>query len=238
VAQSRTAIHEEETREESKPAGTLQNKLAEFIGRLGIVPELLPVKIMFFLLNFASAAFICYVNIYYMGLGLSVSQIGILAGIRPFVTLISAPLWSSLADKFQIHRWVCLGAIGIVIALRILLIFVKQFGLLVAITIGDEMFSATIAPLVDSNAIAVLGPQRADLYGRQRLFAGMEFHFYECFKYRNHLTCSTPSQAWDTACRLHCLELFPATHPCRSVTISSSTSPLEPQLLLSSFFAA
>jgi MFS family permease len=127
---------------------------------------------MFFLHNAGAAAFICYLNIYFMNIGLSISNIGVLAGIRPFVTFISAPLWSSLADKFGIHRWIFLGCVAAIIGIRFLIVWVKSFGFLIALTIADELFWAPTGPLMDSNAIARLGPQAGHLYGRQRLFAG------------------------------------------------------------------
>jgi hypothetical protein len=65
-------------------------------------------KIWPFTFNFllyAAFAFVApYIVLYYQGLGFTGTQIGLLTGIVPLITLFSSPLWTGLADATHRHR--------------------------------------------------------------------------------------------------------------------------------------
>src|SRR5512133_1855621 len=54
---------------------------------------------------FAGVAFsMPFMVLYYQNLGFSGTQIGILVGITPLVTLVSSPLWTGMADSTHRHH--------------------------------------------------------------------------------------------------------------------------------------
>jgi MFS family permease len=54
---------------------------------------------IFNLVLFASIAFVSpFIVLYYQGLGFTGRQIGLLTGMSPLVSFVSAPLWTGLAD--------------------------------------------------------------------------------------------------------------------------------------------
>src|SRR5437899_11515146 len=54
----------------------------------------------------ALACVLPFLILYYERLGFSGPQIGLLTGLSPLVTLVSAPLWTNLADVTRRHRLV------------------------------------------------------------------------------------------------------------------------------------
>src|SRR5512139_559301 len=47
-----------------------------------------------------------FLVLFYQSIGFSGAQIGVLTGITPLVTILSTPLWTSLADASGRHRLV------------------------------------------------------------------------------------------------------------------------------------
>jgi PPP family 3-phenylpropionic acid transporter len=131
----------------------------------------------------AMASLIPYLVLYYRQAGLSGSQIGMLTGIGPFITLVSAPLWGGLADATQRHKALLLVATGAAMAAVLALSRLQSLIWLLPIVAAYGFFSAPIMPLVDNSVLALLG-ERKSQYGRQRLWgavgwglAGVAFGF-------------------------------------------------------------
>ena len=61
-------------------------------------------KAAYFFYYAATASLLPFIALYYAQVGLSAAQIGLLSGILPLVTLVSAPLWGALADAFRRPR--------------------------------------------------------------------------------------------------------------------------------------
>lgn len=120
----------------------------------------------------AQAAVIPFLTIYYQGQGLSGSQIGLLAGLSPILSMLSAPFWTGLADASGRHRLVMsvslLGVTGSV------LLLMQANGLpWLALSIASfAFFSSTIIPLSDSATLNMLGGERSQ-YGRIRLWGSI-----------------------------------------------------------------
>lgn len=56
-------------------------------------------------LLFAGFAFVVpFMVLYYQSVGFTGAQIGLLTGITPLITLLGAPLWTTLADATRRHR--------------------------------------------------------------------------------------------------------------------------------------
>jgi MFS family permease len=104
--------------------------------------------------------------------GLAAGQIGLLAGLLPLVTLVSAPLWGALADATWRRHALLLLAIGGTIAAMLALSRTASLQALIPIVVANAFFLAPLIPLVDNTGLAMLGEQRS-LYARQRLWGAV-----------------------------------------------------------------
>ncbi len=122
---------------------------------------------------FAAAAFLGpFLPLYYAHIGLSGRQIGLLAGLMPVITLVSAPLWGGLADVTRQHRLLLLIAIAGAMTAVFGLSRSTTFLPLIPLVAAYAFVSAPIIPLVDNAVLTTLG-ERRDQYGRQRLWGAL-----------------------------------------------------------------
>lgn len=123
----------------------------------------------FNLLFFAGVAFVApYLVLYYQTLGFSGTQIGLLTGVTPLITLFSAPLWTNLADRTGRYRLM----MGLVLLAAVTAVFIfptlQAFALVLLFVGVFNVFFAPVSSFADSATMSMLGPQKA-LYGRVRL---------------------------------------------------------------------
>src|ERR1700694_164684 len=120
-------------------------------------------------LFFAAAACVLpFLILYYERLGFSGPEIGLLTGISPLVTLVSAPLWTNLADITRRHRLVVSLIILTAAVCLAALPFLNSF---VLVLLASIVLSACFIPVTsffDSATMFMLGGQQ-ELYGRVRL---------------------------------------------------------------------
>lgn len=118
---------------------------------------------------FASFAFVApFIVLYYQDLGFTGTQIGILTGIVPLITLVGAPLWTGLADTTHRHRLIMsLGILGVVAAAAVIPLLHGFVPVLAAISLL-YIFIAPITPLADSATMFMLGKEK-EMYSRIRL---------------------------------------------------------------------
>ena len=123
----------------------------------------------FYFWQYAGVAFASpFVVLYFQGLGFSGPQIGLLIGLSPLVVLISAPLWTGLADATRRHRLVLsLTLLGSGLAVAAFP-FLRAFLPVLILIAFFSIVNAAIPPLSDNATLQVLGDNR-DMYGRQRL---------------------------------------------------------------------
>ena len=123
----------------------------------------------FYVLYFAAfSSLMPFLVLFYQELDFGGAQIGLLAGIPPLVTLVSAPLWTGLADSKHWHKWVMgLGILGTVVVVFLLPWF-TAFIIIFALIILFNTFISPVPSLADSATINMLGEDRAK-YGRIRL---------------------------------------------------------------------
>ena len=134
--------------------------------------DLFKVKAYYFCLYAAAAAFIPFLVIFYERQGLRGSQIGLLTGLPPFISLFAAPLWGSLADLTQQHRrWQTLAILGAITS-TLVLSHIGNFAALIPLVVIFALFAAPIVPFFDNAVMDLLG-NRKDLYGRQRLWGAI-----------------------------------------------------------------
>ena len=61
--------------------------------------ELLPPKLFYFFFFGANGTLIPYLVLFFKQLGLTPSQVGIVSGLKPFISFVCSPLWGYVADK-------------------------------------------------------------------------------------------------------------------------------------------
>jgi hypothetical protein len=60
---------------------------------------------MFYMFYYGAIAFNKpFIVLYFQGLGFNRAQIGLLTGIAPLITMVSAPFWTGLADSKRRHK--------------------------------------------------------------------------------------------------------------------------------------
>lgn len=122
----------------------------------------------YFFLFGAVAAYMPYIVLYFTALGLSGTQIGILTGIGPLITIVAGPFWTGVADASLRHRLI-LSLNSLAVGACVLLYpRMSGFNGLLLLVCLYALASAPIAALADS---AVMHMLRGDSgkYGRVRL---------------------------------------------------------------------
>ena len=109
-----------------------------------------------------------FIVLYYQELGFTGTQIGLLTGITPLVTLFSAPVWTGLADTTGRHRLIMsLVILGEVIALSVFPLL-NAFVSVLLIAILLSIFMSPVSSFADSAAMFMLADEK-EMYGRVRL---------------------------------------------------------------------
>lgn len=123
----------------------------------------------FYFLNFAAfASLLPFFVIFYQGLGFTGTQIGLLTGIPPLITMFAAPFGTGLADSTRRHKLIM--SIGLIsaVGMALLLPAIKNFAIIFAIIALYNIFMAPVGSLADSATMTMLGEEKA-MYGRVRL---------------------------------------------------------------------
>lgn len=129
-------------------------------------------KAYYFSYYAAMAGLMPFLVLYYRQVGLSGGQIGLLAGLPPFLTWLAAPLWGALADATQRHRQLMVVANVGTIAAVLGLAQAQSLLWLLPLVMAYAVFNAPLMPLVDNSVMALLGERSAD-YGKQRLWGAV-----------------------------------------------------------------
>jgi len=123
----------------------------------------------FYFLYFAAfSSLLPFFVIFYQHLGFSGTQIGLLTGVPPLITLFGAPLGTGLADSTQRHRLIMGIGIAVAIAVALTLSAMTDFIPVFILIILFNIFMSPVASLSDSGTMSMLGQERG-MYGRIRL---------------------------------------------------------------------
>jgi PPP family 3-phenylpropionic acid transporter len=127
------------------------------------------------LLFFTYAAFGCigaFISLYYLEQGMSLVQVGLLTSIPAGMSMLAAPVWAAVADRFNLHRYVLPLTMLLSLPFALLASSLHTFSQLF---IGVCLFSgcyAAITPLSDNAVLLNLSGRQAH-YGRVRLWGSI-----------------------------------------------------------------
>ncbi|NWG06600.1 MAG: MFS transporter [Chloroflexi bacterium] len=122
----------------------------------------------YFLFYAAMASFMPFIVLFYQELNFSGTQIGVLTGVPPLVSLAAGPFLTGLADSTRRHTLI-LG-VGIIVAAvtTFVLPLLTSFTAILILVIVFNVFFSPVGSLSDSATMSMLGDERA-MYGRVRL---------------------------------------------------------------------
>eukprot|EP00887_Chlorella_sp_A99_P004892 scaffold4.g4892.t1 len=98
-------------------------------------------------------------------------QIGLVAALRPWLSLPAGALWSGVADKSRRHRAVLLLTFACSVAVRLALSAGRSFAALTILSLVTEFFAAPVTIIADSAVLAACSHEGE--YGRQRLWGAI-----------------------------------------------------------------
>ncbi len=118
---------------------------------------------------YAASAFVSpFMVLYYQSLGFTGAQIGVMNGISPLVTFLSAPLWTGFADATRRHRLLMTLAILLGVVLLAVYPVLRGFAPVLLVGLLLSFSLAPVTPFADSAAMFMLGAEK-EMYGRIRL---------------------------------------------------------------------
>jgi PPP family 3-phenylpropionic acid transporter len=129
-------------------------------------------KGIFLIVYTAASVLLPFLAVYFEQRGLSGTQIGLLAGIPPLMTMLGTSAWGTLADATRRHKQVfLLVIIGTIVSVALIPFSHSFLSLSLMIALHSFCFMSLI-PLLDNNALEILG-DRSDQYGRIRLWGSI-----------------------------------------------------------------
>ena len=114
-----------------------------------------PFSFGFFLMA-SVASVVPFRVVFYQGLGFTGTQIGLLNGVGPLVTLVSAPLWTGFADAKRRHRSIMSGVLLVGAALLFVSPLPTAFGWHLLIILLLNTFLSPVSSFADSATMFML----------------------------------------------------------------------------------
>ncbi|EGC36015.1 hypothetical protein DICPUDRAFT_151555 [Dictyostelium purpureum] len=133
-------------------------------------------KVIYFLSSAALACIQPFISVYLHSFKtIKPSVIGIITCIIPFLSFVSAPIWTGIADKHNVQKRVLVFNCLVASVALLLLIPTNDnlFGIFALISLYS-ISSAPITPLIDGFVLKEMG-EDSKLYGMQRLFAAISY---------------------------------------------------------------
>ncbi|KXS16032.1 MFS general substrate transporter [Gonapodya prolifera JEL478] len=103
-------------------------------------------------------------------LGWDEITIGIVSACQPIMAFALVPIWTGFADRSGLHRPILFTTAFLMGTVPLVLFLKPPTIISIGIWIFYSVISVPIGPIVDAMVLAMLGPDRADEYGRQRLY--------------------------------------------------------------------
>jgi PPP family 3-phenylpropionic acid transporter len=129
-------------------------------------------KGIFLVVYAAASVLLPFLVLYYEKIGLTGTQMGLLAGIPPIMTMIGASLWSGLSDATRRPKPVFMLVISGAMVSVVIIPFAGSF-LAISLIIALHAFCfMSLLPLIDNSALEILG-NRSEKYGQIRLWGSI-----------------------------------------------------------------
>src|SRR5215208_1277456 len=122
----------------------------------------------YFLFFAALSSFMPFIVLFYQELKFSGTQIGLLTGIPPLISVFAGPFLANMADATHRHRLVMSLGIAVAIAITFVMPWLTSFVVIFLLVLVNNFFVSPVGALADSATISMLGEER-ELYGRIRL---------------------------------------------------------------------
>jgi MFS transporter, PPP family, 3-phenylpropionic acid transporter len=122
----------------------------------------------------ASGTFFPFLNAYYQDAGIPIYQIGILAGLPTLIIVFASPLWSLLADTYQIHGRLLPAVMLLNLPFAFLITRTGDFLPLAILTVFYAVTGAPIIAMGDNAVMQRLGDQRYE-YGKLRVWGAVGY---------------------------------------------------------------
>jgi len=122
----------------------------------------------YFLYFGAFASLAPFFVIFYQGLGFTGTQIGLLTGVAPLITLVATPFGTGLADATRRHKLIMGLGLLMAVILGVVLPVLKSFAAVCILVAIYNFFIAPVGSLADSATMTMLWDEKA-MYGRVRL---------------------------------------------------------------------
>lgn len=129
-------------------------------------------KAFYFCFFSASGALIPYLNLFLARVGLSGTQIGVVSGAIPLVTILAVPLWSTIGDLSRQHKRTLCLILAAAVPFAVGISFGRSLITVLAPVCGYAFFMSAVPPLIDSYSLRFLGPRQAD-YGSLRVWGAV-----------------------------------------------------------------
>ncbi|PAV31241.1 hypothetical protein CIL05_00880 [Virgibacillus profundi] len=129
-------------------------------------------KVYYFIFAFGTGAF-QFLNLYYVDVGLTTAQIGILFAVGPFVMIFAQPFWGMLTDYWGSPKITLFIMIIGSLATALFFPFSFEFEQLLYLNIIYFFFQSSIPPIADATALSLLD-DRND-FGKIRLWGSFGY---------------------------------------------------------------
>ncbi|GAB4572910.1 MAG: MFS transporter [Anaerolineae bacterium] len=136
-------------------------------------PRMLAATYYFAFFAAGGAAF-PYYTLFYQHMGMTNPQIGVLAALPTITTVLAAPLWAGVADRFGLHRILLPGLLAGTLLPALLLPTAGSFWALGVLILVFNFFMSPTVPLAENTIITSLGEHR-ERYGTLRLWGAVGF---------------------------------------------------------------
>jgi PPP family 3-phenylpropionic acid transporter len=122
----------------------------------------------YFLFYAAMAFFMPFIVLFYQQLNFTGTQIGLLTGVPPLISLAAGPLLTGVADRMRRHNFIMgIGLLMAAVTAFVLPTLTSFIAIFILVILFNVLFSP-VGSLSDSATMAMLGEERA-MYGRVRL---------------------------------------------------------------------
>lgn len=136
--------------------------------------SLFVVKLLYFTYFMAFSIYVTYVNVYFLSIGLSGFEIGVINTVSPLLSMLGSPFWGLLSDRFGNVRRILVVAVLGAIFTTFGLFSTQIFFVIVLLAGGYSLFTSSINPILDSSTLLLLGNER-NKYGHQRIWGSIGF---------------------------------------------------------------